>query len=324
MPARTSSLASPVLFSAGAGGIDGLASNADIRLLRVFSVVVAAGGLSAATAELQTDLSSVSRQVKELEDHVGARLCSRGRGGFALTTAGTRLHQAAQALFLALKTFDADVASLGTTTATALRVGVVDALLTDPRMRLAAALSRCMQANAGLRVSLSSLRPIEIERQLLAGELDAGILAAHAPAAGLARHTLYAETSSLYCAPGHPWHAAPDRAVDATAAPGSLALVADPFTVDLPLRAVTTLFRVTAHADSIEGVATMVCTGLCAGFLPDHYVEQVKPLADLRAIRRDLFSHEQHIELTHRQGRMSPALQALLSGLQGGLAAAPR
>ena len=315
MTANSSSLAAIGQFS-GAAGPTGLTSDADIRLLRVFAVVVASGGLSAATAELQADLSSVSRQIKELEARVGARLCSRGRGGFALTLAGARLHHASQSLFGALKAFDGEVLSLSPDAAAELRIGVVDALLTDPRGVLAQALTRCMQAAPGLRVALSTLRPIEIERQLLAGELEVGIVAAHTAAAGLERRTLYAETSSLYCAPGHALFDAPDGAIDGVATAGGLALVADPFTVDLPRRGWDKLFRVVARADSMEGVATMVCTGSCVGFLPDHYVAAIEPLAALRAIRRDVFSYAQDIELTFRQGARPPVVQALLNAFR--------
>lgn len=318
MPANTSSLApSHQLFGGSALAQADAISDADLRLLRVFSVVVAAGGFSAATAELQIDLSSISRQVKELEARVGARLCSRGRAGFALTPAGERLYGSSKDLFAALKSFRADVRGLQQQAGVELRLGVVDALLTDPSMRLVRALGACIDGLPGLRMHLAVLRPIEIERQLLAGELDAGILAAHMPAGGLERLRLYAEANSLYCAPGHPCFELPDDAID----PGDfsrLNIVADPYTVDLPLPAFESAsWQPTLRADSLEGVATLVRTGRCAGFLPDHYVEAVEPLSSFRRLRPQVFSYGQDIELTWRKGASNAAVEQLIATLTG-------
>ena len=316
MTAPPSSLATIGMFAGAASAQVNAVSDADIRLLRVFCVVVAAGGLSAATAELQTDLSNISRQIKELEDRLGARLCTRGRSGFALTPAGVQLHRSAQELFAALKSFRGDVTSLREQVGAELRIGVVDALLTDPSMRLAQALARCMETTPGLQVSFSTLRPIEIERQLLAGELDAGVVAAHMPAAGLERRRLYAESNSLYCAPSHPWYDRPEDQIDPADA-GALEIVVDPYTVDLPLRGFSGILRATARADSIEGVAMLIRTGRCAGFLPDHYVEAVEPLSTFRRIRADIFSYAQDIELTYRRGATNPLVEKLLQHLDG-------
>lgn len=316
MTATTSSLATMNhLFGGSAAAQADAISDADLRLLRVFSVVVAAGGFSAATAELQTDLSAISRQVKELEARVGARLCSRGRGGFALTPAGSQLYRSSQDLFAALKSFRADLRGLQHEAGIELRLGVVDALLTDPSMRLVRALGHSIDTLPGLRIHLAVLRPIEIERQLLAGELDAGILAAHMPAGGLERLRLYAEANSLYCAPGHPCFDLPDEQIDPADAQ-RLNIVVDPYTVDLPLRGFeSATWQPTMRADSLEGVATLVRTGRCAGFLPDHYVDAVEPLSTFRRLRPEVFSYTQDIELTYRKGVANAAVGVLVGRL---------
>lgn len=75
-------------------------------MLRLFSAVVASGGLSAAAAALQVDLSSVSRQFKRLEARVGVNLARRGRSGFCLSAAGKTLHDTSRQLVVALDAFD--------------------------------------------------------------------------------------------------------------------------------------------------------------------------------------------------------------------------
>lgn len=287
---------------------------AELRQLRLFCVVVAAGGFSAATAELQTDLSTISRQFKELETRVGARLAQRGRGGFALTPAGQQLHQAAQALLASLQGFREQLAGLGGASAPQLRLGIVDALLTAPDGPLPTALARCAEALPDLRLQLQSLRPIEIERRILAGELDAGVLAAHPPAAGLQQHPLYTEASSLYVGPGHPWFKRADKTITREAL-ADIELVADPYSVDLPSHARAPVRLGSPRADSIEGVALLIASGRCGGFLPDHFVASTRSLATLRRIHPALFSHTQDIVLCCRRGKVDLAVRVLLREL---------
>ena len=287
---------------------------AELRQLRLFCVVVAAGGFSAATAELQADLSTISRQFKELETRVGARLAQRGRSGFALTPAGQQLHQAAQALLACVQGFREQLAHLGGASAPQLRLGIVDALLTAPNGPLPAAIARCAEALPGLRLQLQSLRPIEIERRILAGELDAGVLAAHTPAAGLQQHPLYAEASSLYVGPGHPWFKRADKTITREAL-AEIELVADPYSVDLPLHARGPTRPGGPRADSIEGVALLIASGRCAGYLPDHFVSSTRALAALRCVHPALFSHQQDIVLSCRRGKVDVAVRMLLREL---------
>lgn len=310
MKQRTSSLEPDAWFAGDAARGLAAVGDAEWRQLRMFCVVVAAGGFSAATAELQADLSTVSRQFKALEARIGVPLARRGRGGFVLTPAGEALHRSAQRLLGALQAFRDDVATLGAAPRPLLRLGVVDALLTAPG-RLPAAIAACVDTLPGLAVQLSSLRPIEIERRILAGELDAGVMAAHAPAAGLQQQRLYGEPNSLYVAPGHPWHAADD----ATRAPADLAAidcVVDPFTVDLPPALQAVALRGATRADSIEGAALLAASGRFAAFLPDHFVAATRLPTALRRVAPACFSYTQDIVLASRRGNADPGLRRLL------------
>jgi len=318
MPARASSLEAPALFAGDAARGIAAVGDAELRQLRLFCVVVAAGGLSAATAELQADLSTVSRQFRELETRVGATLARRGRGGFGLTPAGHELHRIALRLLDSVQAFRDDLAKLARAEDPVLRLGLVDALLTAPAALrpggLPAALAACADALPGLTLQLLALRPIEIERRILAGELDAGVLAAHTPAAGLQQTRLYAEPNSLWVAPGHPWFDRDDEDVTPEEL-ARLGCVVDPFSVDLPpsLRALAALGS--ARADSIEAAALLVRGGRHAAFLPDHHVAATATLAGLRRVRPALFSYEQDIVFTTRSGNADPALRVLLRAL---------
>ena len=313
MARRASSLAPP-------SSIDSMTTpgaplgEAQLRLLRSFAAVAAAGGLSPAAVELQLDLSTVSKQLRELEALLGVTLARRGRGGFQLTEDGQRLQALTRRLFGAMRAFGDDLAAFsGAAAAPVLRLGLVDALLTEGRVP--ALLARCAQAVPGLQWQLAARRPLEIERELLAGTLDAGIVAARAAPAGLEQHRLYEEANSLWVAPGHPWHA---RAGDEAAALRleDAALVTDPYVDTLPPALLPPPAAAgSARADSLEGVALLVLTGRHAGFLPDHYVAGTAALQGLRRVQPARYAHRQGIVLICRRGKATPALRRLIRAL---------
>ncbi|MEB4616345.1 LysR family transcriptional regulator [Leucobacter sp. M11] len=59
--------------------------------ITIFLELVRAGTLRGAALRLSLDETTVSRRLSKLEDSFGARLFDRGRGGWTLTEAGTRL-----------------------------------------------------------------------------------------------------------------------------------------------------------------------------------------------------------------------------------------
>lgn len=295
-------------------GTLGEVGDADIRLLRVFCAVVAAGGLSAATGELQADLSTVSRYLRELEESVGARLCNRGRSGFSLTPQGVVVHGAAQQLLRALQTFRQDISSLHGDPVGELKLGVMDALLSDPQFQLSAALHAYRARAPRVKVAVSVSKPSEIERQVLGGALDAGVVASAQRSQQLHYHPLYKESSSLYCSSLHPLFARPDPALHLGDV-GLLDLVEDPYTDGIPLHGAAAVFRRAARADSLEGVALLIASGDYVGFLPDHYAATLCATTTLRSIRPDLFRYDQSIDLVRRAGPVNPFVQALFAQL---------
>lgn len=311
MASRASSLDFKTLFPGDAARGVAPLSDVELRQLRVFCVVVAAGGFSAATAELQSDLSTISRQFKDLEGRVGARLAVRGRSGFALTPAGQRFHGLAQALLKAMQRFSEETTLIADDHRSVLRLGVVDALLSAPHSPIPAALASCVDAMPGLSLQLVSLRPIDIERRILADELDAGIMAAHTPAAGLGQQRLYAEISSLYVGPGHPWYLADVQGLTLESL-STIPVVMDPFSVDLPFASFSMATGHSTRSDSMEGSALLVATGRFAAFLPDHFVQSTSRLSLFKRVRPDLFSYAQDIVVCSKAGTTTLAVRKLL------------
>src|ERR1700676_4125039 len=60
----------------------------ELRHLRYFVAVVEAGGLTVAARKLHTSQPSLSRQIRDLEEEIGAQLLTRRARGIELTLAG--------------------------------------------------------------------------------------------------------------------------------------------------------------------------------------------------------------------------------------------
>src|SRR5258708_26863413 len=66
-----------------------MSENMELRHLRYFVAVADAGSLTvAAGRKLHTSQPSLSRQIRDLEEEVGAQLLTRGARGIELTEAG--------------------------------------------------------------------------------------------------------------------------------------------------------------------------------------------------------------------------------------------
>ncbi len=108
----------------------GRVSDIDLRLLRVFMVVVEAGGFALATARLNVAESTISQHMADLEKRLSLRLCERGRSGFRLTPAGEDVYRAATELMMGLDSFRSQVTSLARPGALRIGLGLPDAIVT--------------------------------------------------------------------------------------------------------------------------------------------------------------------------------------------------
>jgi len=305
---RASSRAVRALF--GSGRAAPALGEAELRLLRTFLVVVAVEGFSAAAGELAVDLSTVSKQFRELEQLLGVRLAQRGRGGFRLTAAGETLLPLARRLFAAIGDFGDGARALMQQSPQVLRLGLVDGLL-SAASGLSAALAACVDALPGLQLHLQAMTPQDIERSLIAGTLDAGITAAGMLASGLEQHPLCDERNNLYVAPGHAWYEADAaEALDLALA----CFVTDPYCDELPDAALAPFVAAApcTRADSLDGVALLVATGRFAGFLPDHLVRAQPMLRMLRAVAPARFGHSMQLVLACKKGNAAEPLRQLL------------
>jgi DNA-binding transcriptional LysR family regulator len=285
-------------------------AEADIRLLRIFSVVAEAGGFSAAQSELQMSMPAISRAVASLEARLATKLCTRGRRGFLLTEAGAEVLEKAGRLLGDLDRFEREMRHLHQAVTGKIRLSMVDCILGHPSRMVPRLMAALKEHAPGVDIDITIQRATEIERGLVEGRVDVGILVARQRQPGdLTRLPLYEESSNLYAASLHPMAmGAPVEELANHDYAGFSSAHGGPRTK------YTHILRRTASVDHIEALAVLVASGRFIGFLPDHYVQTTPALADLVPILPDLFGAKGQIELAIKSDQ-PPAMAALMMDL---------
>ncbi|ESQ90494.1 LysR family transcriptional regulator [Asticcacaulis benevestitus] len=289
----------------------GRISDNDLRLMRTFATVVKHGGFVAAESELQIGLPSISRYIKDLEIRLGVRLCDRGRRGFTLTAEGKLVHDACQQLFDDLGMFESRVRDIHASPAGAIRVGMVDALVTDPNFRLGEVFDSYKQSYPNVHFNIAGKTSNFIEQEVMDGELDVGIVFERRRMEQLSYHFLYEEISYLYCTEDHPvWQ---KRKGNVTAEDiASYEFVGYPFEHEMEKLGVSGILRRTATVTHMEALSMMISSGRYLGFLTDHYVASHPDAKRFHKISPDTFGYASNISVITRQGRLSPLVTAFV------------
>ncbi|WP_413736109.1 LysR family transcriptional regulator [Sodalis sp. RH21] len=277
-------------------------SDFDLRLLRLFITVAECGSFTAAEGMLGISRSAISQHMKDLERRLGMRLCQRGRGGFALTIEGQEVLQAAQRTLVAIETFRTDVNQLHHHLRGDLNLGIINNLVTLPRMRITRALKVLRDQSSGVRINLSMTTPAEIERGVLDGRLHAGVIPDIASLSGLVYLPLYQENSFLYCSREHRLFNQPDAAISDEMLATQDAIVP---TYRLPATAIALYQRLNgaASASDREGIAFLILSGGFIGYLPDHYARHWVATGTLRPLCPERLNFTTPLALIVRAGR---------------------
>jgi len=248
----------------------GQVGDTEIRLLRIFKVVVECGGLSAAELELNIGRSTVSRHVKDLEERLGLILCRRGRAGFALTAEGQRVYDGAQRLLDAMQAFRTDVRELHADLVGNLVLGIFDKTVTNPQAQIGRAVRDFRRVAPEVLIDINVDTLNGVESGVIDGRLQVGIVPDHRRSESLDYHELFSERMYLYCGKQHPLFGAAHRSL-------TWADLQDYDYVGLafhsPNMEATHRFRLRRQASVTdqEAIATLILSGCYVGFLPDHY-----------------------------------------------------
>ncbi len=284
----------------------------DLRLLRVFKVVVESGGFSAAESTLGITKSAISQHMSDLEKRLGLRLCQRGRAGFTLTDEGAEVLQAANALLLSVEDFRSEINQLNKQLKGVLNIGMVNNLVTQPQMLISKALSRLQGKSDGVKINISMSTPSEIAKGLFDGRLHVGVIPWTTSLSGLEYTLLYEERSNLYCRHDHPLASNSDDINKSKILEANAVVPNYPMTEQAV--AMHKLLNCTATASDREGIAFLIMTGAYIGFLPTHYASNWLSKGEMIELDFGSQYFNTRLALVTRQGRRANAvLESFLS-----------
>jgi len=167
--------------------------------LVVFRTVVNAGGVTRAANQLHRVQSNVTTRVKNLEDELGVALFIREGRRMQLTPAGKVLLGYAERI-IALAS-EAKVALRDSGPRGVLRLGAMES---TAAVRLPAPLSRLQSRHRDLAIELHTGDPVRLIGDVLAGTLEAALVAEPVSDPRLESMPVYAEELVLVTRIGHP------------------------------------------------------------------------------------------------------------------------
>ena len=311
-PSKTSA---PAVRATKNRAILGQLSDMDLRLLQVFKTVVECGGMSAAELELNIGTSTVSRHVKDLETRLGLVLCRRGRAGFALTEEGRRVYDETLRLLAAVDSFRGSVDDIHHRMGGQLDLALFDKTASNPQSRIHEAIALFSQQAPDVQLVLHVASINTIERGIIDGSLQVGIIPAHRSSPSLMYADLFVEQMRLYCGARHPLFGASHRHLswDSLRSWQFAGLGYHSPNMELSHRA--RLSRKATGFDQ-EAIATLILSGQFLGFLPDHYAEAFERRQLMQAVAPARFHYEcQFVSLlrrSHQPGRAAQLLQDCL------------
>lgn len=243
----------------------------DLRALRIFKSVALAGGFSAAEKVLCMTTATISRHIKDIEERIGTRLCTRGPQGFALTEAGEvaldRVQDALDAIDRILPAIDKtrDILS------GELRVGVLDNVINNPDCHLGEAIKILTREAPDVAVSVHTVSKKDVVKLLMDNKFHIIISGSFHPVSALCYEYLFNEIQTIYFLPS-------DK---------------DPHDLPLIFRPVQNVLTDVMQsygyckgpdADGLQSVAFFISTGHFVGMLPTHYVDQLSAILPLKGI----------------------------------------
>ena len=261
----------------------GQLADTDLRLLRVFKSVVDCGGMASAELELNIAMSTISRHVKDLETRLGLVLCRRGRGGFALTPEGQQVYAATEHLLAATEAFRGHLYDIHRRMDGDLHVALFEKTASNPQAHIAQAVASFRERAPQVRLHLHVGTIGMIERGVIDGQYQLGIIPEHRQSDTLRYDLLFGETMLLYAGEHHPWFAADDRKLDWNALRKIDLAGLGYHSPNMALTHKRRLERAATASDQ-EAVATLVLSGAYVGFLPDHYAQAFVQAGRMRAV----------------------------------------
>ncbi|CAM4209056.1 LysR family transcriptional regulator [Vibrio agarivorans] len=277
----------------------------DLRLLRIFLVVVEHGGFSAAENALGITRSTISVHMTNLESRMQLTLCRRGRSGFSLTEEGQMVYHGVNKLFESLEDFSLLVGNLGKDLSGELVIMSSDQLDEKKQRKLASVIEQLHDKAPNLHIVLDGDTLSNIEKQILKDKVHVGILPQYQSVEGLEYIPLSSEPNYLCCGEQHPFFGLLDSEIDAN-------LFAQAYTIhpgiDLKLDGMTQLRKLNLNAKSyqFDMRKTMILSGKYLGYMPQSYIQQELNQGRIRIIQPSLMTYQFDLSLVRKRSPREP------------------
>ncbi len=268
----------------------GQLSDMDIRLLRVFKSVVECGGMAAAELDLNIGISTVSRHIKDLETRLGLTLCRRGRAGFALSAEGEQIYTETLRLLAGADAFRARVDEIHRRMGGQLHIAVFDKTASNPTSQLGAAIALFSDLAPEVSLHLHVAPLNAIERGVLDGQFQVGVIPGHRSSDTLAYDELFAETMLLYCGAEHALFAGEPAGLKWEDLRAHRFAGLGYHSPNMDISQQMHLTRQATGYDQ-ESIATLILSGRYLGFLPDHYAQAFVQTGRMRAVHPELLNY---------------------------------
>ncbi|WP_065204349.1 LysR family transcriptional regulator [Shewanella woodyi] len=272
----------------------------DLRLLRIFRTVVENGGFAASETELGVTRSTISVHMSNLESRMKLKLCSRGRGGFALTEDGQAVYHACIELFDSLNDFSMLVSSLGEELSGELTLLCADQLDNTMQKKLAEVIRYLHQKEPQLHLILDGDSIHNIERALLQDKAHLGLLPSYHQIEGLNYHTIYSEPIYLCCSEHHPYFELEDGEI----IPEMLAQspsIHPGIDIDSDGREQLKKLNLSAKAYQFDTRKTLILSGCYIGYLPESYIQNELTTKQMRIIHSDSARYQFNLSMVFKK-----------------------
>ena len=241
--------------------------------------------------ELNIGTSTVSRHVKDLETRLGLTLCRRGRAGFSLTPEGEQIYAQTTQLLAATDAFRRGVDEIHQRMGGALHIAVFDKTASNPACHIARAIALFTEGAPDVALNLHVGTLTAIERGVLDGQFQIGIIPGHRSSDLLDYTPLFDEAMSLYCGSDHPLFVWEPAALDWEGLRGHRFAGLGYHSPNMEITQQRRLPRKATGFDQ-ESIATLILSGQFLGFLPDHYAESFVRLGQMRAVQPKLLRYD--------------------------------
>ncbi|BAJ03614.1 LysR family transcriptional regulator [Shewanella violacea] len=271
----------------------------DLRLLRIFRTVVENGGFSASEAELGVTRSTISVHMSNLESRMKLKLCSRGRGGFALTEDGQTVYHACIELFDSLNDFSRLVNGLGEELSGELIILCAEQLDSHMQLKLAEVVKKIHKAQPQLHLVLDNEALKHIEKCLLKEKVHIGLLPSYQQVEGLDYQTIYSEPIYLCCSHSHPFFQLEDDEISNQMLAQTPAIHPG-IDIDSEAREQLKRLNLCAKAYQFDTRKTLILSGCYIGYLPLSYIQQELESKQVKIIHSDSTSYQFNLSMVSK------------------------